>query len=174
MELRNWFVDTVSTFKARVGNKLLLMQATRLATSLREFHRLEAEAGRPIPRALTKLPVINESWLRAWRHENGITWRCVTIVYKVSREKLRFRLGVLWRNNIRLRVLHRYLFGPDRLRMVATLDTHLHAPLNRAFQGRPPARTDAEPDVIYRACCKRCLSPLPVGRCVACSWAGYD
>ena len=119
-ELRLWFVDTVTQFKARVGNKLLLAQGQRIARELHQYWALKAaQESVLIPRAIPNIPKINESWLRRWRIENGISWRCVTIVYKVSRIKLRSRLGVCWRNNIRLRAFHRFLFGEDRLRMRA-------------------------------------------------------
>ena len=39
----------------------------------------------------------------------------VNAKYKVSYEKLVTRLGVTWRNAVRLVVLHEVLFGPGRL-----------------------------------------------------------
>jgi hypothetical protein len=57
--------------------------------------------------------------MRACHVADQVRYRHVTLVYKVSRPVPKSRLGVLWRNAIRLRYLHELSFGPDLLRFRA-------------------------------------------------------
>ncbi|CAE7467252.1 pip [Symbiodinium sp. CCMP2592] len=72
---------------------------------------MQIENGELQPEALEQLPKIDSSWLQRWRKAYHVSWRARTVAYKVPREKLKQRLGVLWRNCIRLRTLHRLCFG---------------------------------------------------------------
>ena len=47
-----------------------------------------------------------------------MSWRTVNLRYKVSAAKRDARLRIYWCNTLRVRVLHRALFGEERLRFV--------------------------------------------------------
>ncbi|CAJ1382060.1 unnamed protein product [Effrenium voratum] len=123
-ELFQWFVDTaassqlarVRNVKCRLTSRLLEAQARVILQDYREVLQIHFESGVSVPGALDQLPKINRSWVQRWRKQFRISWRARTVAYKVSRQKLKERLGVLWRNSIRLRVLHQCLFPSGKLR----------------------------------------------------------
>ena len=66
---------------------------------------------------LKKLRLIG--WLCRWRKQWGLTLQSVDCKYKVSFQKKLRRLGVTWRNETRLLVLHDLLFRLDKLTSVS-------------------------------------------------------
>lgn len=102
--------------KCRLTSRLLEAQARVILQDYREVLQIHFESGVSVPGALDQLPKINRSWVQRWRKQFRISWRARTVAYKVSRQKLKERLGVLWRNSIRLRVLHQCLFPSGKLR----------------------------------------------------------
>ena len=109
------FCRQVHNVKGRVTSRMLELQATIIKQDLQELIDLRQQAGHWDSRVDT-LPKIDLSWVQRWRKRHGVSWRCRTVCYKVSRAKLKARLGVLWRNCIRLLALHRHFFGAGRLR----------------------------------------------------------
>ena len=59
------------------------------------------------------LPQLDECWLFRWRKFYGIAAKARNICYKISRAKLKHRLGVFWRNTIRFRYLWILLNGGE-------------------------------------------------------------
>ncbi len=66
-----------------------------------------------------KYPKIGPSWVSDWRRRYRVSYRARTIVYKVARAVLARRLGVFWRNCIRIRYFHSKMFPGKRLRFRA-------------------------------------------------------
>jgi hypothetical protein len=115
-ELLQWFIDTHKNVQGRITNGMLLCQARIIRDDLREALRLKKESGHHVPAEWLRMPKINDAWISLWRREWRISWRATTICFKVSRQTLKRRLGILWRNAIRLRALHRKVFPGGRLR----------------------------------------------------------
>ena len=116
-ELFQYWVDRAHALKVRVPTAELMAQArTLLALGKATYERWKAADGRinhvHFPKAITY------TWLARWRRQYGLTYRSVTLVYKVSKEVAQRRYGVLWSNCLRLRILHEKLFGPNLLRFV--------------------------------------------------------
>jgi hypothetical protein len=114
VELFQWFVDTINTTHARIWNDTLLLMAKRLRDDLDRIYDTLLEEGQL--QSKPKLPTIGTTWLARWRKEYHVSWRTVTIVYKVPRSILNLRLGIFWRNCIRLRYFHSKMFPHGRLR----------------------------------------------------------
>ena len=117
-ELWHWFVDRINTVQARITSSLLLAQAEAIRRDLIELHYLKVEQGRADSATPPRLPQLDKVWVRRWRASFGISFRTVNLRYKVSAAKRDSRLRINWCNTLRLRVLHRALFGEDRLRFV--------------------------------------------------------
>ena len=99
-------------------SRMLELQAKVILQDLQEVLLLRRESGN-WDDDIGATPKIDLNWVARWRKRHGVSWRCKTLCYKVSRAKLKARLGVLWRNCIRLLALHRHFFGPNRLRFRA-------------------------------------------------------
>ena len=116
-ELFQWWVDMAETLHARVPSNLLLHQAELLRNEVAKKHGALVNSGEE--RGDLSLPIICPMWLSRWRREWGLTWKTVNLRYKISYDKAKHRVGVLWRNIIRLRALHQVLYGPGMLRFVS-------------------------------------------------------
>ena len=117
-ELFQYWVDRAETIKARVPSPDLCAHAAVLLSVMKEAYDLAVAEGRePGGRDLPEY--IGYVWLHRWRNQWGLTWRTVTLVYKVSWVKARHRHGVLWVNIIYMRCVHEELVGPGLLRFVA-------------------------------------------------------
>ena len=115
-ELWHWFVDRINTARTRLGSRLLLAQANLYRGDLMQHYHTMCEVGRADPRKPPQLPQINENYIHRWRKAYGVTWRTVNLRYKVSHKKRLFRLGVFWRNVLRIRFYHAARYGPNKLR----------------------------------------------------------
>ena len=106
-ELFQWLVDTIFNMQSRISPSLLKQQAKVIAKSYENLHPGVA------------LPNIDGTWMRRWRRQYGVAVRSVNLRYKVSRSKLKSRIGVMLRNNTRLRPLHEKLLGFGKLRVLS-------------------------------------------------------
>lgn len=100
-ELFQWFVDTVDNLASRLSPQLMLNQALVIREDLRARAAKEDLAFDP--------PRLDHVWMHRFRREYGISKRLTTCQYKISRRLLLLRVGVYWRNTIRLRAFHRAL-----------------------------------------------------------------
>ena len=115
-ELWTWFVDTVRNVRSRIGNSILQAQAEKLKIDIQDASDDLIRDGRMTENQRPKLPKINASWIQSWRKRYRVSHKTTTIVYKVSRAKLVMRLGVFWRNCIRIRYFHKRMFPNGKLR----------------------------------------------------------
>lgn len=93
---------------------MLQAQAALIKADIEELRRMLHESGEDVPPNLQRLPLVNKSWVTSWRKEFRISWRTRTICYKVARHILLRRLGVLFRNVIRIRYLHQKFYGKGK------------------------------------------------------------
>ena len=105
-ELFAWFVDSIRNIVGRIPSFLLLHVAHGLARALSQGHEQDKEAGLIPPHAVLDLPKLDHNWLRRWRRMHHVTWRTVTLRFKCSRDTIRTRLLVFWKNVLRVRFLH--------------------------------------------------------------------
>ena len=115
MDAPDFLSCQVQNVKCRITTGILEAQAKVIAADYAEIRQMRRESGETMPSA-DEMPSINASWVRRWRKQFRVSRRARTVYYKVSREKLKHRLGVIWRNSIRLRCLHEHFFWPDKLR----------------------------------------------------------
>lgn len=114
-ELWHWFVNHIRHVKARVSNPVMVAKANAIASTIKSLVDEEVDAGRMAEGRRPKMPKINETWLSRWRRKYRVSHKCVSIAYKVSRAVLLKRLGVFWRNNIRIRYFHSKMFPNGKL-----------------------------------------------------------
>ena len=115
-ELFQWFVDTIRHCKARVGNDILLAKAKQILLDEKKAVQTMVADGVITEDQIPQWPSIGPSWIRDWRKRWRVSWRTKSIVYKVPRPVLARRLGVFWRNVIRVRYYHSKMFPNKRLR----------------------------------------------------------
>ena len=105
-ELFQFCVDRAQTLKVRVPTAELLTQArTLLALGKAKYEEWKSADSRTDPIRFPE--AIDYMWLFRWRRQNGLTFRSVTLTYKVSWKVARKRYGGLWRNCLRLLFLHK-------------------------------------------------------------------
>ena len=114
-ELWHWFVDTIRFVRARIGNHILLSKASGLVKEIEDIADKLVRDGVIVEADRPKLPKINRSWLARWRKRYRVSYKCTSIVYKVPKATLVKRLGVFWRNVIRIRYFHSKMFPNARL-----------------------------------------------------------
>ena len=117
VELFQYWVDKAQTLKARVPSTDLLEHANVLLKVAKEAYARLLAAGEAVEE-IDFMEEITYVWLFRWRRQWGLTWRTVTLVYKVSWVKARTRFGVYWHNIFVARIWHEDLFGPGRLRFL--------------------------------------------------------
>ena len=105
-ELYQWLIDTIFSVKSRLPAPLAKQQALMIRKTLQT--QLQ-NAGRHD----VILPTINNCWMHRWRVDYGVSYRRVNLRFKIPFAKLLFRIGIMLRNNIRIRHLHILLFGCD-------------------------------------------------------------
>ena len=109
-ELWQWFVNNIRHIKARIGNPILLSKAMAIRTIIEnELERMVRDSEITADR-VPKLPKISSTWVAEWRRRYRVSHKRISIAYKVSRPVLLKRLGVFWRNNIRIRYFHSKMF----------------------------------------------------------------
>ena len=118
-ELWTWFVDTARNLKCRIGNDMLEAKARLILNDLKSSVDDMLRRGLITRDQVPKYPKIGPSWVSDWRRRYRVSYRAKTIVYKVARAVLARRLGVFWRNCIRIRYFHSKMFPGKRLRFRA-------------------------------------------------------
>ena len=118
-ELWTWFVDTARNLKCRIGNDILEAKAKLILNDLKSSVDDMLRRGVITRDQVPKYPKIGPSWVSDWRRRYRVSYRARTIVYKVARAVLARRLGVFWRNCIRIRYFHSKMFPGKRLRFRA-------------------------------------------------------
>ena len=118
-EVWSWFVDRLSTRKARVSTQTIVDQATVVCGDLWEDWLLRRAQGQADCSNPPHLPSINHVWVQRWRRAYGVTYRTVNLRYKLSRSKRMLRLRVFWSNILRVRLLHECLYGKDGIDFVS-------------------------------------------------------
>ena len=111
-ELFTWFVDSIRNVKGRLPGFLLLHIAGLLCRDAEAWHAEQQACGLMAPQTVLDLPKLDHGWLRRWRRRYHISWRTVNLRFKAGRGIIRQRLGVFWRNCLRVRFLHA-LLEPD-------------------------------------------------------------
>ena len=114
-ELWHWFVNHIRHVRARVSNPVMLAKAKAIASTIKSLVDEEVDAGRMAENRRPKMPKLTDGWLSRWRRKYRVSHKCVPIAYKVSRAVLLKRLGVFWRNNIRIRYFHSKMFPNGKL-----------------------------------------------------------
>ena len=115
-ELFQWFVDALRLVKARVGNGILEVKAKQILQDEKKVVQMMVENGELTEDQVPKWPQIGPCWVADWRRRWRVSWKTKSIVYKVPRAVLARRLGVFWRNVIRVRYFHSKIFPNKRLR----------------------------------------------------------
>ena len=118
-EVWSWFVDRLSTRKARVSTQTIIDQATIVCGDLWEEWLLRRAQGQADFNNPPQLPSITPVWVQRWRQAYGVTYRTVNLRYKLSRSKRMLRLRVFWSNILRVRLLHECLYGKDGIDFVS-------------------------------------------------------
>ena len=118
-EVWSWFVDRLSTRKARVSTQTIIDQATIVCGDLWEEWLLRRAQGQADFSNPPTLPSISPVWVQRWRRAYGVTYRTVNLRYKLSRSKRMLRLRVFWSNILRVRLLHECLYGKDGIDFVS-------------------------------------------------------
>ena len=149
-ELWHWFVDTVRNVKGRIGNGLLLCQARSLKDELQDVYKDLLDAGTITEKDKPKLPKVTDGWIRSWRKRYRVSYKTKTVAYKVPRAVLLKRLGVFWRNNIRIRHFHRRMFPQGKLHFRAYDQKPMY--FNQQGDQGTLANLD-EWEVTVRECC---------------------
>lgn len=116
VELFQWFVDTIRHVKARVGNDILAAKAKQILLDEKNVVQNLVADGTITEDQIPQWPSVGPSWINTWRKRWRVSWRTKSIVYKVPRPVLARRLGVFWRNVIRVRYYHSKMFPNKRLR----------------------------------------------------------
>ena len=108
-ELFAWFVDSLRNVKGRIPSFILLYMGRGFAKVSKQGHLEDKESGRIAPDVMLDLPKIDYEWLRRWRKMYHVSWRTVTLRFKCSRDTIKTRLNILWKNVLRVRILHELL-----------------------------------------------------------------
>ena len=115
-ELWTWFVDTIRNLKCRVSTRTLESQARLLLADAKGACDDLVREGTVTADQVPRWPTISQSWVSDWRRRYRVSYKMTTIVYKVARAVLAHRLGVFWRNCMRLQYFHSKMFPGRRLR----------------------------------------------------------
>ena len=111
-ELWHWFVDTIRNIKCRFDSNILIGTAEEIMETLRGINK-SCRADHKFSDLVTLPDKINSVWIARWRKYYGITFRTRNICYTISRDKLKHRIGVFWRNVLRFRILWKIFHGTD-------------------------------------------------------------